>query len=70
MKMKMRVIPKGAYTPNMPITGTDKATRNHLIQNRITKSAKALDKKKKADAALVASWFKPSKYKGFKAKIK
>lgn len=62
----MNVKPKSDYQ----VRARDKATRNRILQATAPKQAKSAGKQIKKESAIVASWFSPQKYKGFKTKIK
>ena len=70
MKMKMKVRKKASYKPNMPIGGIDNPSRDRINQSMRQVNANETGKQIKADSALVTSWFKPSKYLGFKSNFK
>ena len=68
--MKMKVKKRVTYKPNMPIGGVDNPTRDRINQSMKQVNANETGKQIKADAGLVASWFLPQKYKGFKTNFK
>jgi len=70
MKMKMRI--KGRPVINSQITelATDKATRNRKIQAGAKESGNRKFAHIKKQTSMVASWFSPQKYKGFKSNFK
>lgn len=49
---------------------TDKSTRNKKIQSRTNELKNSKMSLQKSQSAMVASWFSPQKYKGFKSNFK
>jgi hypothetical protein len=66
MKMKMKVIPLSVQRGNPK----DINVINSVRKANIPKLAKSKHNQVKKETAIVASWFKKSKYKGFKANVK
>ena len=66
MKMKMKVIKKPEYVGNP----NDRNVINRHRQADLPNAAKRKNNHNKKQAAIVATWFSPQKYAGFKSNFK
>lgn len=64
--MKTNIRKRNVYV----VGATDKASRNHQIQSTIPERANSKMEAERRKQAIIASWFKPPKSKGFKLKTK